>query len=165
MKHSNHFYSRVFLTSFFIAFSFIAFAQTPDEVQVAQGLWGMQKRDIVNQYMNMKPEEASKFWPIYDAYETERKKLGAERLQAISDYVNNYNALTNEKADAIIMKMFSSDEAYTHLQKTYYEKFKKEFGALKAAEFMQIELYLQTAIRFSIQDNIPFIADLEKKKK
>jgi hypothetical protein len=136
-----------------------------DETQMIQGMYGMEKRDIVKQYMVLSPPEADKFWKIYDEYEVERKKVGAERIQILMDYANAYSGMTNEQADNLMNRIFSSDMAYEKMRKTYYTKMAKELGALKAATFFQLEGYLQTAVRFTVQDNIPFIGELEKKKK
>jgi hypothetical protein len=41
--------------------------------------------------------------------------------------------------------------------------FKKDLGGLTAAKYVQLELYLQTMIRAELQNNIPFIGELDKK--
>jgi len=160
----KHLFNSTVLVFVFIISGFNIQAQT-DETQIIQGMYGMQKRDIIQQNMNLTADEATKFWPVYDAYEAERKKLGAERLQILNEYVNAYPSLTNEQADNIVLRIFSSDQAFDKLHKTYYNKLKKEIGAIRASAFFQLEAYLQSAIRFTIQDNLPFISELEKNKK
>jgi hypothetical protein len=49
------------------------------------------------------------------------------------------------------------------LSKTF-SKAKKVIGGKNAAKFVQLEQYLQTIIRSHIQDNIPFIDELDKTK-
>jgi hypothetical protein len=51
------------------------------------------------------------------------------------------------------------------LQKNTYGKMSKSVSALKATQFMQTEIYLQTQLRAVIQDEIPFIGELDKTKK
>lgn len=41
----------------------------------------------------------------------------------------------------------------------------KAVSPLKATQFMQTEIYLQTQLRAVIQDEIPFIGELDKTKK
>jgi hypothetical protein len=50
------------------------------------------------------------------------------------------------------------------LAKTY-KKAKKAIGVTNAAKFIQLEIYFQTSIRMEIQDNIPFIGEIEKMKR
>jgi hypothetical protein len=47
------------------------------------------------------------------------------------------------------------------LQKTYYGKMKKSSGVKAAAQFLQIEAYLLSAVRATIMENIPFIGELD----
>jgi len=140
-----------------------AYAQaSKDEVQLVQSLWGMQKRDIVVKFMNFSDSESAKFFPLYDAYTEEYKKLGAERINLISDYSNNYSAMTDAKADELSQKFFKNNMDIDKLQQKYYGKIKKELSALRAAQFMQLEYYLQTMIRSELQSDIPIIGELEK---
>ena len=136
--------------------------ESKDEIQLVQSIWGMQKRDIVNKYMQFTDSEKTKFTPIYDAYSNEYKTLGAERIQIINDYANNYTSMTNEKADELIQKLLKNNAAIDKLQLKYYNKIKKEISAMRAAQFMQLELYIQTMVRAEIQSNIPMIGELEK---
>jgi hypothetical protein len=50
------------------------------------------------------------------------------------------------------------------LQKKYYKKLKKTVGATKAAQFLQMETYFQTMIRAEVQDAIPLIWEIERKR-
>jgi len=106
--------------------------------------------------------QSKKFWPIYDAYEEERRKLGRDRFMVIDDYAKNYDKLTNPKADELVQKIMLNDEAYGKLQKKYYEQVKKATSALVGAQFLQFENYIQTAIRSEIQEEIPFIGEMKK---
>jgi hypothetical protein len=140
-------------------------AQTKDEIQIIQGIWGMQKQDIVMQYMNFSDSEQVKFLPIYDAYTDEYKQLGAERIKILGEYANSYTSMTNEKADNLTQRLLKNNAAIDKLQLKYYNKIKKEISAIRASQFMQLELYMQTMIRADIQSNIPMIGDLEKTEK
>lgn len=133
-----------------------------DEVQLVQGIWGMQKRDIVIRYMNFSDSESVKFGPIYDAYMDEYKKLGADRINVIADYAQNYTHMTNEKADELTQKLLKNNAAIDKLQLKYYNKIKKDLSAMRAGQFMQLELYMQTMIRAELQSEIPLIGELEK---
>ena len=44
---------------------------------------------------------------------------------------------------------------------TYHLKIEKAAGAKAAAQFFQLELYLLSAIRTAILENIPFIGELK----
>ena len=133
-----------------------------DDVALVESIWGIEKRAIISDYMKFTPEELEKFVPVYDAYSDEMKKLGEERIQIISEYANNYSTLTNEKADQLMVRALANNENIDKLMKKYYAKIKKEISPIRAAQFMQLEWYLQTAIRSEIQSEIPFIGELDR---
>ena len=54
--------------------------------------------------------------------------------------------------------------AYDKLYSSYYDKVKKAIGATNATKFIQLEIYLQTEIRSSLQNTIPFVGELEMTK-
>jgi hypothetical protein len=54
-----------------------------------------------------------------------------------------------------------NNTGYDKLYSTYYDKVKKAIGAMNAAKFIQLEIYLQTEIRSAIQKSIPFVDELE----
>lgn len=51
--------------------------------------------------------------------------------------------------------------AFKKLQKTYYKKMSKSIGEVKAAQFYQFENYLNNVINLAIQENIPFVGELD----
>jgi hypothetical protein len=136
-----------------------AYAQANDDVQILQSIYGKEKRDVVTLMMNLNDADGAKFWPIYDAYEVERKKLGAERLAIIDEYAKNYSSLTDAKADELMARIFKNDLSVDKLHKSYYAKVKKAISPMKAAQFFQIEVYLQNQIRAAISDSLPFIGE------
>jgi hypothetical protein len=135
-----------------------------DETAIIQNLWGAEKKAIVAEYMNFNEKETKFFWPIYEEYADKRKKLGSDRIAILQDYVNNYENLTNEKAAELTKKIFKNNSQLDKLQMKYYNKMKLAITALRASQFMQLENYLQTMIQFEIQEELPFIGQLDQKK-
>ena len=149
-----------------VAFSTATFAQSTlkDDVDVVQSVYGKSKSELVSQYMALTGAQATDFTKVYEAYEVERKKLGQEKIQLINQYATDYSALTDEKADAIAKAALKNNVAYDKLYSSYYEKAKKVVGAVNATKFIQLEIYLQTEIRSSLQNAIPFVGELDMTK-
>ena len=153
---------KIILSSIFLI-PYLVQAQSPsDEIAMIQSMYGMEKRKIVTDYMQLPDASAAPFWEVYDKYEAERKELGRKRLLLINEYAENYMNLTNEKADQIAKDMLANSVQFEKLHQKYYAKFKKVTSPLKAAQFLQLETFLQNEIRAAIQEQIPFIGDLEK---
>jgi hypothetical protein len=108
--------------------------------------------------------QATEFTKVYEAYEVERKKLGKEKIEIINQYATDYTALTDEKADVLAKESLKNIVAFEKLHSAYYDKTKKAIGAKNALKFMQLEIYLETEIRSSIQNAIPFVGELDMAK-
>jgi len=130
-----------------------------NEVQIMQGAYGIEKKQIIEQAMNLSGKEASDFWSIYEDYEDKREVLGEERLLLIYDYVIAYPSLTDTKASEITSRYFKNDEALARLHKKYYKKVKKALSPLQAARFAQAEGFLQNIVQIQLESQLPFIGE------
>ncbi|MCO5723233.1 hypothetical protein [Robiginitalea marina] len=136
------------------------YAQTnSEEVDLFQSIFGMQKKEIVAEFLNANSDDA--FWGLYDEYENKRKAMGKERLSVLIDYVENYNSLNNDKYDEVVANMISLRKGTDKLIDQYYKKIKKASGSKRAAQFFQIENYFLSAIRTSIFEGIPYIGQFD----
>lgn len=145
--------------------STILFAQSTDDVILVQSLYGKSKGDIIKDYLNLAEPQATAFQAVYDNYEAERKALGQKKIQLINDYAVNYDKITDEKADELAKNNLKNNVDFEKLLSKAYGKAKKAIGPINAAKFIQLEQYFQTTIRSAVQDEIPFIGELEKTKK
>jgi len=141
------------------------FAQSTDDVILVQSLYGKSKGDIIKDYLNLAEPQATAFQAVYDNYEAERKALGQKKIQIINDYAINYDKITDEKADELAKNNLKNNVDFEKLLSKAYGKAKKAVGPINAAKFIQLEQYFQTTIRSAVQDEIPFIGELEKTKK
>jgi hypothetical protein len=136
-----------------------------EDVDMIQAMYGKAKKDLVIEYMKFNDTEKTAFWPVYDAFENERKTLGRERIAILSDYAQHYSTLDDVKAADLGKRAIDNNIALEKLNQKYFPKFTTAVGALKAAKYMQLELYMQTAVKSELQDQIPFIDELNKTKK
>jgi len=141
------------------------FAQSnKEDVDLIQSIFGKEKKELVQVYMTIPEAQSAKFWTLYDEYETARKKLGQERIKLIEAYATNYETLDSKKASDLVTKKFAWADKYTKFQQSYFTKFSAVIGGLQAAKFMQLEDYIENCIRLTIQEEIPFIGELDKTK-
>jgi len=148
-----------------IIISVSSLAQSSDDVALVQSLYGKSKGDIIRDYLNLAEPQATAFKTVYDNYEAERKALGQKKMQIISDYATNYDNITDEKADELAKNNLKNNVDFEKLLSKAYGKAKKAIGSINAAKFIQLEQYFQTTVRSSVQDEIPFIGELDKMKK
>ena len=149
----------VFIAGLFVAQ--VAFAQNMNsEIDFYQSAYGVEKKQVVDNFMGLVAEDAKAFWEVYDRYEAERKAIGKARIDNIAEYAEQYDGITDEQADALTKKVIANRASQEKLFKKYYGQMKKAIGAKKALQFVQIEVYLQTAIQASILESIPFIGEM-----
>ncbi len=146
-------------------FASLTFAQSnKEDVEIIQNMFGKQKKELVQAYMTIPEDKKSAFWTLYDQYEAERKSLGKERLALIDAYAADYATLDDKKASDLMNRKMKWLGDYTKLQKKYYDSMSKIIGGLQSSKFFQLEDYLENNIRLFIQENIPFIDELDKTK-
>ena len=156
---------RIILTAIVSLFAISAIAQVSNEdLAIIQAKFKKDKKELIKQAMQLSDAQGQAFWPIYDEYETKRQELSATRAGIINDYLKKYNTLTDEEATDLVKRTLENDSENTKLQKTYLKKIEGVVGGKNAAKFYQLESYLQSNIRMSVQDNIPFIGELKAKQ-
>ncbi len=155
---------RLFLLSLGAVCFFSSFGQSnKEDVDMIQAIYGKEKKTIVADFI-MPPDSAKKlaFWGLYDAYETERKALGKQRISLLEKYANGYGNMDDKATDDMMKQTMTLQKSVDGLIATYYDKIKKSVGVKQASQFYQIESYLLSATRVYILGNIPFIDELEK---
>ncbi len=135
-----------------------------DELQMFQTLFGMSKKEIVAEFVKIDGPKNDAFWKLYNDYENSRKQLGQKRFVALNNYVKNYSKLTATETDEIMEDIILLTTSQDKLIARYYKKIKGAIGINIAAQFYQIEWYMQSQVRTNILENIPTINELEKKK-
>ncbi len=156
---------KIIFTICFTILTISLFAQpTKDEINYIQSTWGMQKRDIIQEQMKLSGTDSAAFWSVYDKYEDSRKELGRERINTLVDYGQNYQTLSDVKVDELIMKMFSNNTKFLELLNITYAQMKAVISPLKAAQFIQVESYLDNELKSQILGEIPIIGTLDKQK-
>lgn len=117
------------------------------------------KKLLVAANMNLTDPEAKKFWPVYDAYQAELKKLNKRVAALIESYAADYNndSLTDAKAKKLISEMVSIDAAEAAMKKSFVPKLYKAVPAVKAARYLQIENKIRAALHYELAAEVPLV--------
>jgi hypothetical protein len=114
-----------------------------------------QKSAVMSEVMQLDPDEAAKFWPIYREYDAELAKVNDLRIANIKEYADSYNQLTDAKADELIHNAMAYQKQRSELLAKYYERIKQELNAVTAARFAQVEYQLLLIIDLQIASALP----------
>ena len=144
------------LSLVFIAFfSLTLFAQSnQDEIELMQTLYGMEKRDIVAEFIELSEVQEQEFWALYNEYENERKELGRKKFQLLQSYVDDYGQVKAEDADNFMKQAIPLRIKSDKLTDNYYKKIKTKTDPIVAMQFYQIGNYLADAIKMELLEDI-----------
>lgn len=152
---------RIIITILVLVFMIPVSAQITDqEAKLVQDAFGVDKKEMLMMHMALPEAQGEKFWPMYDSYAEEKKKLGMDRYQILKDYADSYPDLSAEMADDLTTRLFKNTMAIEKLQLKYYNKMKKAVGPLRASQFIQAEKYIESVMRTQLQNSIPFIGEM-----
>jgi hypothetical protein len=116
-----------------------------------------QRKQITAANMPLTPDEATKFWPIYDQYRAEAAKNGDERWQLIKDYATNYQAMTDAQAQQYIKRSSENDQKVIALRMKYVPMFEKVISPKKTALFCQIDRRIDLMVNLQLASQIPMV--------
>ncbi len=116
-----------------------------------------QKVAITSQLMDLSPEQAAAFWPVYNDYAKELAALGDIRVKGIKEYAANYKSLSDDKAAELANMRFDYEEKLVALKKKYFEKVSKALTPKLAARFFQVENQLLDLIDLQIASSLPVV--------
>lgn len=115
-----------------------------------------QKKEVVTQEMKtFTPEEAKRFWPIYDAYNTELEKFVDARLAVIKAYIDDYDTLTDAQATELLNRRFNIQKQRAALDEKYRKQFETALSPKRLVRFYQIEHQLQLLIELQATSSLP----------
>ena len=96
-----------------LLFAMPAFADDLEEyVKLLKTDLKAQARDIISKGMQtFTAEEAKRFWPIYESYMAERDKFLEARVAVIKAYADDYDTMTDAKAQETVEPKVRTTEA------------------------------------------------------
>lgn len=116
-----------------------------------------EKVAIVTLNMELTDAQARIFWPIYRKYESELAALNDQRIALIKSFAENYDTMTDPKADALTKQAFAHFGRRLKLQEKTYRELAKALNPVLAAKFIQIDRQLNAVIDVQIFSELPLI--------
>ena len=132
------------------------------DIDVVQSLFGISKRAIINEYIQLDDKEKSSSWRLYDQYEEKRKAIEKANFLLFKEYVDNYETMDGTEASNLALGFMKNMDKYNALYKVYYKKMERVIGSLKATTFIQLETFIQTQFMASLQSQVPMIGEIEQ---
>jgi hypothetical protein len=117
------------------------------------------KKLLVAANMGLTEAEATKFWPVYDAFQADLGKINQRLGQVIHSYAEAYrtNTLTNEKAKSLMGEVIKVEQAEVNLKKAYLPKLAAVLPGTKVARYLQLENKIRAVIKYEMANEIPLV--------
>ncbi len=115
------------------------------------------KEVIIKEEMQLTPQQAVAFWPIYKDYDAEQNKLVDQKLAVFQDYARNFMTINDEKADQIAQKVMTLDDQRMALRKKYYQLMKAAIPTVLVVRFFHVENQIQSLMDLQIDSNLPIV--------
>jgi hypothetical protein len=146
----------------FVAMTAMAQAQNAQE-EIIRDMFRMEIKAFFSETMNLTPEEEVKFWPIYNAFREESNKIDADWAKLVKMYVEKYGQHTEAEMQEMLNLKFKVAKNRLKLEEKYYKKIQKQVDMESAVRFVQVQDFIQSAIRFELLSELPVLPRAKEK--
>lgn len=115
------------------------------------------RKQITAANMTLTPDEATKFWPIYDQYIQETITINDNRWALMKDYAANYDKISEQLAAEYMNKSAMIDKQLVELRGKYVPIFEKVISPKKTAQWFQIDRRLDLVINLQLAAMVPVV--------
>jgi hypothetical protein len=92
----------------------------------------------ITEQLQLTPEEAQVFWPVYNEFDQKRQELEIE-IFGPKDKRPDIALMSDEEVDQFISRHFDKEEQMIDLREEYYKKFKEVLPVKKVFRLFEAE--------------------------
>lgn len=130
---------------------------TDQDIQMLREDIRSERKQIIAANMQLTDTEATKFWPVYDAYMQEVRKNADGRVALIKEYAQSYNTMTDAQALSLVKRWGALDQAFTNTRVQWMPKFEAVLPGKKAALYYQLDRRVAMIIDLQMMSLIPLV--------
>ena len=145
--------------------TFTIVTATAADEDLVTAIFGKNKQVLLSDYLKISPVEENAFQSALVEYETDKSPWLSERIALLKMYNEEFTSLDNAKLNSLTKQLINNDLEFGRLQMRYFRKMNKLLGATRAAQFFQLDNYIEQSTRVYIQKQLPFIQELESDKR
>jgi len=118
---------------------------------------GPKKRELIQAQLELTPEEAAKFWPVYDRHQAALEELNRRRVDNVLAYSRVWNAghIEDVPADKLVKEAISIERAEADLLDRSYQDLRGKITAVKLVRYLQLESKLRAFVRIRQAAEVP----------
>jgi len=133
--------------------------RTLAHAQELQDRTGPEKRAFIEQQLTLSPEQAARFWPIYEEHQLALGELNQRRIENVLSYARVWNSgsVDDKAANALAGEVIGIEEDEVALLKRTYRRASKVISPAQAALYAQIEAKVRARQRFQETEMLPLV--------
>jgi len=115
------------------------------------------RKALVAVNLELSPEEADKFWPLYDRYQKEISAIGDRVVAIVDEYTATFRDLSNDKALQLMESYLAAEAERLQVRRAYLGEFAKVLPGRTVARFYQVENKMDAVLRYDLAATIPVV--------
>jgi hypothetical protein len=115
------------------------------------------RRKLVSDKLQLKPETAVKFWPIYEKYQRELELVRDKRHALLIKLGENFDNMSDADAAEFVRAKLELEENRARTNRRAILELGKVLTPRELARFVQIEAKIRAFIEAGIEEEIPLI--------
>jgi hypothetical protein len=134
-----------------------ASAQTAldEQIELVRQSAHTDRKIILMGNMTFTSDESANFWPAWNEYRAAMSANGDRTLALIKDFAENYESMTDQKANELLTDHFSIEMQNVVVKQKFSQEINKFLPAQKVMRIIQIENKLDAAIDLQLASEIP----------
>jgi hypothetical protein len=114
-------------------------------------------KQIVAANMELSPDEATKFWPVFDQYRAAMTKVNDRLVAVIVGYAKNQTTLTDAQASQMVDEFMKFEREKAETRGAWVPKFAAVLPGKKLARFVQVENKIDALVKVSLAQEVPLV--------
>lgn len=144
------------LLAVFVASPALA-GQARDNIALTQSIVEVERKMLVANNLTLTDAQAKEFWPLYDQFEENMRRLNDRRGDLILNLAREFNTLEGDRAQEMLKESLSINAARIKLKQKFVKRFNKILPPKTVVRFFQIESKLDAVIDYELASTIPLI--------
>jgi len=135
----------------------VAQDQPADNMSILREKARADKKVVVASVLDLTEREATVFWPVYNAYQSDMVTHYDQLMKLIDTYGRAYDAMTDETATKLLADYLALERAHVALLSAYVPRFQRVLPAKKVARLYQIENKMRALVNYELARQIPLV--------
>ena len=115
------------------------------------------RAEIIAKNVPLTAEQAAKFWPAFEKYQSEQNAIMDEQMKGLQQYAERFETLDDTGALALMRAHFDRDARMNALRQKWLAEFQQVLPTKLAVRVMQIDRRLSLAHQLQFSARIPLV--------